>query len=748
MKRPREKRPVFFSILLSYLATMALPMVLLSLLFFWFLYQTYDKELIRNESDSLAWSQTLMDDVVREMQSNATLLLNSNEFKHDHLEEAYGNFYDVTRRLSNVTYTNTFVDGYYYLNSEVRMLFSRETMFDYDRFCRFGLSYEDMTAGNLEDKLLKNRASYWLPVERGSGEGFITYIATNKTSWNTPSAAILFQINESTLKEIFTRDSRSQQRNIMMIYEGRLLYSSSPDFSRELLPSIQEEISQGEGRLKIPVNGEDHLVFYTSSGATAKLQYVSVVSFSSLMQTISFYQTVFIVVILAVSLACSFAVLRFMNIIYTPMQQFSDMINNMFGTTPVKSDSEQLSMARQTLTELQESRQNSLRRDLLMELLSGCFKTQDEFEQRAQELDLDLYGEYYNVILIQLKSGDMHTAPLYLCEKIGAFWSGSLPGDLCGQFLPLPETASIALLAAGTQEALEAFYPRLDGLRFSTESNWDMKIVVGVGIETTCPQVPMAYFQAEKACDYRLFQNNGGLVFFRDINSGDKWKGLYPSREIDNLYHAICQIDQGRVFLSLQSLLSEILSNDSLLYCSYILRDVITTSVRALHELDCDTGGLAGLDFTRALNSESSLRQYISDLGQAVTDSLHKRSVSCDSDSPGAEGRNGSLQSILDYITDHFREDTFSVKTAADNFNMSVSNLSHYFKKNTGQNLSEYISSLRFEQAKLLLRETDLLLQDISAQCGYLHLSTFMRQFKQREGCTPAIYRARFRPKS
>lgn len=750
MKKPREKRPLFFSILLSYLTTMVLPMVLLSLLFFWFLYQTYDKELIRNEADSLAWSQTLMDDVVREMQSNAIILLNSNEFASDHLEEAYGNFYDVTRRLSNVTYTNTFVDGYYYLNSEVKMLFSSETMFDYDRFCKYGLRYEGMTADNLEDKLLQNRASYWLPAEHDSGEGFITYLATNKTSWNPPSAAILFQIKESTLKEIFSRDSRSQKRNILMIYEGRLLYSSSPDFSRELLPSIQEEISQGEGKFKVPVNGEDHLVFYTSSSATAKLQYVSIVSFSNLMQTVSLYQTIFIAVILAVSLACSFAVLGFMNIIYTPMQQFSDMINKMFGTAPVKSDSEQLSMARKTLTELQESRQNSLRRDLLMELLSGCFASQDEFEQKAQKLDLDLYGELFNVILLQLKSGDMHTAPLYLCEKIGAFWSDSLPANLSGQFLPLPETASIALLVAGTEEDLETFYLRLDGLRFATENNWDMKIVVGVGMETTCPQVPMAYFQAEKACDYRLFQKNGGLVFFRDINGDDKWKGIYPSREIDNLYHAISQIDHGRVFLSLQSLLSEILSNDSLLYCNYILRDVITTSVRALHELDCDTGSLAKLshDFAQALNNEGSLRQYISDLGQAITDSLsdHKKPESCGD--TAAEGKSGSLQSILDYIADHFHEETFSVKTAADNFNMSVSNLSHYFKKNTGQNLSEYIASLRFEQAKQLLRETDLLLQDISTQCGYLHLSTFMRQFKQREGCTPAIYRARFRPKS
>jgi len=749
MKKKLEKRPVFFNIFLSYLATMSLPMILLSLLFFWFLYQTYNKELVNNEKDSLAWSQALMDDVVREMQSNATILLNSGEFQSEHLNEAYGNFYDVTRRLANITYTNTFVDGYYYLNSDVKMIFSRETMFTYDRFCKFGLRYTGMTADGLEEKLLQNRVSYWLPAEHGRGEGFVTYLMTNKTSLNPPSSAILFQIKEKTLKEILRRDGHSQQRDILMLYQGELIYSSSPDLAQELLGTIQEKMTQDNGSFRITTDGGDQLVFYSNSSSSANLQYVSVVSFSSLTQTVSFYLTAFVVVVVVVSLICSLAVPRFMKIIYTPMQQFSDMVNKMFGVSPVSSDREQLSKAQQTLTELQKNRQKNMRWGLLVELLSGNFPVQEEFDQKAQAVGLELYGEYFNVILLQLKPGDMHTAPIYLCENIGQFWTSSLPANISGQFLALSEAASIALLVAGTKEDLEALYLRLDGLRLAAESNWDMKIVVGVGIETAFSEIPTAYFQAKKACDYRLFRQSGRLVFFKDINSDDKWKGLYPSREIDILYHAIVQIDQRRVYLSLQSLLSEILNNDSLLYCTYILRDLITTSVRALHEIDCETESIDSLfqQFTHALDNEDSLRKYIADLGQAITSSLSEYKKPESDEESVAECKNSSLQNILEHISNHFCEETFSVKTAADNFNMSVSNLSHFFKKNTGQNLSEYIASLRFEQSKQLLRETDLLLQDISAQCGYLHLSTFMRQFKQREGCTPAIYRARFRSK-
>ena len=48
---------------------------------------------------------------------------------------------------------------------------------------------------------------------------------------------------------------------------------------------------------------------------------------------------------------------------------------------------------------------------------------------------------------------------------------------------------------------------------------------------------------------------------------------------------------------------------------------------------------------------------------------------------------------------------------------------------------------LRMEEAKKLLRQTDLNISDVSRQSGYADASSFARRFKQYAGVTPLQYR-------
>ena len=73
----------------------------------------------------------------------------------------------------------------------------------------------------------------------------------------------------------------------------------------------------------------------------------------------------------------------------------------------------------------------------------------------------------------------------------------------------------------------------------------------------------------------------------------------------------------------------------------------------------------------------------------------------------------------------------------AEYFGLSISNLSHRFKKQTGVNVSEYITARRIECAKQLLTETGLTLSGIAQRLGYPQTSSFMRVFKSCVGMTP-----------
>jgi len=77
----------------------------------------------------------------------------------------------------------------------------------------------------------------------------------------------------------------------------------------------------------------------------------------------------------------------------------------------------------------------------------------------------------------------------------------------------------------------------------------------------------------------------------------------------------------------------------------------------------------------------------------------------------------------------------------ADNFGMTVSYLSQFFKSKTGKTILEFVTELRINKAKELLMQTDLSLNYIAEEVGYYNVSSFIRRFKQVEGITPGEFR-------
>lgn len=72
-------------------------------------------------------------------------------------------------------------------------------------------------------------------------------------------------------------------------------------------------------------------------------------------------------------------------------------------------------------------------------------------------------------------------------------------------------------------------------------------------------------------------------------------------------------------------------------------------------------------------------------------------------------------------------------------FNASYFSL--LFKKETGKNFGEYISEVRMEKAKEMLKETDESISSICGNVGYSDIKHFTKSFKQETGLKPSEYR-------
>ncbi len=104
----------------------------------------------------------------------------------------------------------------------------------------------------------------------------------------------------------------------------------------------------------------------------------------------------------------------------------------------------------------------------------------------------------------------------------------------------------------------------------------------------------------------------------------------------------------------------------------------------------------------------------------------------------GQDSNDVLLSKIKQYIDEHFGED-LSLQDVAEKAFLSTVYFSRFFKKQTGENFSDYLLRVRMEHAAQYLKENKKV-TDVSQACGYSNSGYFSRIFKEYYGCTPTEY--------
>jgi AraC-like DNA-binding protein len=102
--------------------------------------------------------------------------------------------------------------------------------------------------------------------------------------------------------------------------------------------------------------------------------------------------------------------------------------------------------------------------------------------------------------------------------------------------------------------------------------------------------------------------------------------------------------------------------------------------------------------------------------------------------------KNDVICNLIRYIKSNFGS-PITLDFLAAYVHLSPEYLSRYFKKQTGENLSEYITKTRIEKAKFRLRTTMWSINDIAEYCGYRSISNFQKAFKKYTGMSAGEYR-------
>ncbi|PMG27720.1 AraC family transcriptional regulator [Vibrio splendidus] len=97
-------------------------------------------------------------------------------------------------------------------------------------------------------------------------------------------------------------------------------------------------------------------------------------------------------------------------------------------------------------------------------------------------------------------------------------------------------------------------------------------------------------------------------------------------------------------------------------------------------------------------------------------------------------------QGICIYIQENFHRQ-ITRDSIASRFSISSNHLSRMFRQQGHMTLAEYITRVRIDRAKFMLKKYNFKLNEVALRCGFKDVNYFCRVFKNRTGRTPTEYR-------
>lgn len=213
-------------------------------------------------------------------------------------------------------------------------------------------------------------------------------------------------------------------------------------------------------------------------------------------------------------------------------------------------------------------------------------------------------------------------------------------------------------------------------------------------------------------------------------SAGDKEKNVYPEREIMSLKEAVKNSDGTRAML----LIDEI---------SDCVQEINTTMITGVL---WDVARIFKLNINKVLEDKKNKKIPIEEFIKVFLENMKGKAELFSK--PVQEKTSGyrkrDIVDVLSYVHEHYLDDNFSVKCMAAYFETSVSNISHFFKKNMEVTISQYVEQIKLERAKEMLQSSDKKISEIAEVLRYANSTAFIEMFKKYEGVTPGWYREEF----
>ncbi|MCL6458293.1 MAG: response regulator transcription factor [Gorillibacterium sp.] len=269
------------------------------------------------------------------------------------------------------------------------------------------------------------------------------------------------------------------------------------------------------------------------------------------------------------------------------------------------------------------------------------------------------------------------------------------------------------------------------------KSECDCRIFLYAGSKVGClADIRDSYRSAKEALQYKYVHDDMGIV----IHDGRPMQALQYISLDDKLYSQLAEQIEEMASEKLKNTIGQIFATfrDKRYAPEAVKMNIhqcVTIIVKIIHEMDGNEHEISTLgmlldwhDLNLSLSELRSIfTSFAEESGRYIADLRKKQ-------------QSGDIQKIRSHIEAHYQE-MISLKSIAALFYINPVYLGQLFKKTYGLYFNDFLQQLRINEAKRLLRQTDLWIYEVAERVGYNNRDYFVTKFERLEGTTPSEYR-------
>lgn len=717
------------------------------------------EDVIKSNLSSLEQTRDVVDSRLSEVNKIVLQLSLNGDLRHfANLQQPldtseYYNLRELIQELSRYKVTGDFISNFFITYKNSGLIISPTTFYEAPFFYDTFFSYDNLKSEEWNKKFVQaSRLNNYIPSTKVSFEedkfSAITYVKTIFAEQSDDTVNVNLFINERDIQGLLKKVSYYKEGWVYIINSKNEIITSVTGRYGKIIP-LDIPMENGSGHFQKKISGKIMTVVYANS-AQSDWKYIYVVPSKIVMDRVSYIRNITLGVTIA-AIFIGFLIALYLSYMKSkPIEEIVQMVSGFFGVSNVdkkdeyeviKNNFNNIIVKNKDLEEAVQKQIPIIREAFFNSLLKGEYSTDAEAQNIMKQININIIGENFIVLLININGYYVNLNPEVIKELAinRMIVENVTQQNIENGYIHLLDESKLAIIlsyeSSNKEECSLNVRNLVDRISKHLKQVYNLTVIFGAGdFTSSLLQLVQSYEQAVKVLEYKLMKRDSGELFYNEMPV--MGVGYYYPVDVEaRIINVVKAGDNETLQNYVKNLYDEnfIKRDLSVDMITKLFHDMRDTLYKIIHEGEELKSVEEKVDKIKCSgNPEKVFRSFL-----IIYEELCSISIRLKKDS-----ENRLINDIMAYIKENYMDINFSTYIVASKFGISEAYFPHFFKSETGDTFSSTLEDIRIEKACELLK-TDLSIKDIADKVGYSGDKSFRRAFKRAKGVSPTEFAGR-----